>query len=235
MDLINNYYNNKDNKALIDNNKILTLVTILVTALSLLIATFYFIKRWYYRGYYISGLPPLIKVSPLALVEMFKDASYINEYYKQYNLLGSLFCIELPFFRSPVIMCSDITLAKLILSGSDKYEEADKELGFYDAVLKLCKGPNMIAISSKNPKVHAIRKGLSQSFSTISLNKNFKSYNTTLATFMNILTTTAQTHTSVDITTLLTAFTFDFLTSSLLQQNFNALGGEGTEVSNIYM
>ena len=221
MELINYYYN---------NNKMLFIFTIVVTSVSLLIATYYILKRWYYSGYYISGLPPLFKVSPLELVEMFRDGRYISEYYKQSKIIGSLFCIELPLFRSPVIVCGDIAFAKIILAGNDKYEEADKDLGFYDAVIKLCKGSNMVAISSKNPKVHSTRKGLSQSFSTISLNKNFAAYNNTLATFMSILRTTAQTHTSVDITTLLTAFTFDFLTSSLLQQNFSALGGEGTEV-----
>ena len=221
MDLINSYFS---------NNKMLFIFTIIVTLLSLLIATYYILKRWYYSGYYISGLPPLLKINPLELVEMFRDGQYISEYYKQSKILGTLFCIELPLFRSPVVVCGDIAFAKIILSGNDKYEEADKSLGFYDAVLKLCKGPNMVAISSKNPKVHSTRKGLSQSFSTTSLNKNFAAYNNTLSTFMSILTTTAQTHTSVDITTLLTAFTFDFLTSSLLQQNFYALGGEGTEV-----
>ena len=201
-----------------------------VTAVGLLlVATYYSVKHWFYSNYYVVGLPPLFKIHPFVLVTKIKNAEFVREYYKQSKLLGSLFCIELPFFPSPTVICGDIGFAKIILAGNDKYEEADKALGNYDSVFKLCKGPNMIANSSKDPKVHSTRKGLSQSFSTISLNKNFKAYNATLAVFLGVLSDKAEAHIPVDISTLLTSFTFDFLTSGLLKQDFRALGGEGTE------
>ena len=199
------------------------------TIICLLFATFYLIKRWYFSNYYVAGLPPLLKINPFLLVAKLKSAEIFGEYYKQSKLLGSLFCIELPFFPSPTIICGDIGLARIMLTGNEQYEEADKHLLFYDGVLKLCKGPNMIAMSSTIPQVHATRKGLSQSFSTISLNKNFKAYNATLNKFIHVLSDTAKTNKPVDITTLLSAFTFDFLTAGLYRQDFLALDGEGTE------
>ena len=200
-----------------------------VTAVGLLVATYYSVKHWFYSNYYVVGLPPLFKIHPFVLVTKIKNAEFVREYYKQSKLLGSLFCIELPFFPSPTVICGDIGFAKIILAGNDKYDEADKALGNYDSVFKLCKGPNMIANSSKDPKVHSTRKGLSQSFSTISLNKNFKAYNATLAVFLDVLSDKAKAHIPVDISTLLTSFTFDFLTSGLLKQDFHALSGEDTE------
>ena len=205
------------------------LLTTLLAVIIALLTTFYLLKRWLYSNYYVVGLPPLLKINAFALVVKIKNAEFVREYYKQSKILGSLFCIQLPFFTSPTVICGDIGFAKIILPGSDQYDEADKDVIRYTPVANLSKGPNMITISSKDPKVHSTRRGLSQSFSTISLNKNFKAYHATLATFLSVLSDRSALGTPVNITYLLSAFTFDFLTSGLLRQDFRALGGDDTE------
>lgn len=179
---------------------------------------------WLFSNFHKKNLPPRLKISMIQFVSHFLRGSFIPLFYNASKTIGSIFYVIAPLRFSPLIICCDIELAKLLLTGDSTCDlpEMDKPrflYKFFDNVTN-CRP----SIESKCTVGHGwqwARKGGAASFSLSNLTVKTNSMNQAVSTLMKRLKQLSDSQKLIDITYLMIHFTIDFLTLSMFGECFH--------------
>ena len=101
-----------------------TLTTILFILISVLGKIIY---SWVLSDYHRKDLPPRLNISMMVMVKMFLNGSFIPLFQTNSKILGSVFYCIFPMMLQPLIVCSDIELAKILLTGDTTTNVSEME------------------------------------------------------------------------------------------------------------